>query len=544
MSLSWSFKSLKNLPWKYRIALLVIFPFIISLATIITLSYDVLRQNKSMQSTAIESKSRQYQAAKTLTEILKLQIASQSLIASDSKADIRESAIAVIKASSIVDENIQLLKSQMPNNPDITKLEKELKAIKPTEMKIIKHAKRNQDKEATETFKQIKEPTEAISTTSWNILNQVQKDLLKEVDHHNQENINRLTTISIIILVCIAIIGFVTFIQIRTLIRGINKVENAMDRFSDGYFDAEIDYPNNDELGKSLHSLGKAMDSTQAIVEKLRNHATSLASTSGDVQDVSKKDSEHANQIYDWLTKACHTTEDLVTISDEFGQTLELSIEESEKSKQCSIQASNNITTSLSNTQNFVEDVGNVIDKTSDLKVSAETITEITSTIRGISDQTNLLALNAAIEAARAGEQGRGFAVVAEEVRSLAIRTGEAVEEISEIANSITMSVNETLDAIHQASKLANINIESLTDTTDIIQQAEQAASNASHVISELCNKNSRQKQSILEVTDIASNVLSVSDTAKQNVLKLEGLARHLTHNAKTLNDVVVHFKE
>ena len=88
------------------------------------------------------------------------------------------------------------------------------------------------------------------------------------------------------------------------------------------------------------------------------------------------------------------------------------------------------------------------------LKKQAESIADITNSIKHISSQTNLLALNASIEAQRAGVYGRGFAVVAEEVKKLS----DESEQLMKVATNDLKLMKEEVDKVNNlTSKLQKV---------------------------------------------------------------------------------------
>ena len=70
------------------------------------------------------------------------------------------------KASSTIDEQLQLLEEAIPNNEKVQQLKKDLEALRPLQMKVIGNGKRNKDEAAIAVFNEIKPQSQQIVQTA------------------------------------------------------------------------------------------------------------------------------------------------------------------------------------------------------------------------------------------------------------------------------------------------------------------------------------------------------------------------------------------
>ena len=210
-------------------------------------------------------------------------------------------------------------------------------------------------------------------------------------------------------------------------------------------------------------------------------------------------------------------------------------------SQQASHQASQQLAESLSQLTNLVQHVSDMAHqaaKTNDLiqqlNTHSHTISEMSTTIRGIADQTNLLALNAAIEAGRAGESGRGFAVVADEVRRLAAHSQESASKISLTIESVQKDIQEATQQVLAQSEQAAHSAQRSREMQTLLTQVESQNHQLSEQILQVATSTEQQGLAVAEIAALAEQVRQ----GNAENLKAADQARTIAHHLARLTEV------
>lgn len=533
-----------KISWLYKISFLSGLPLILLVLLVVLSGVTINKQNKQIEQSLIEFKGRESAASAAVFAILDYEKSIKGLIAADAKKDIRRSAIASIKASSVLDENLHLLTQKIPNSDVIQRLITLMKQLRPEQMEVIVHAKRNQDEHALEREARLDSSTKEVYKLANQILT-AEKNLLSEIASENTANGDRVVFLMVGISgVSVLLMGFISFMLSRSLLTGLKHIQVEASNLSHGHLHVnKVEEINSGcELAVAENYLQKAINSTAETVQNLRLQARKVDGTSVSILKASVGTQNCSELMSANIAQIDQTVEQLSAISSEVEGCVTVSLDDSKVSTEMCNSICAEISSILDKFTDFQNTMNNIIEKTSELSGSADMIRGITDSIRAISEQTNLLALNAAIEAARAGEQGRGFAVVADEVRVLASRSAEAVAEISGLACSMGTSVEQTIQQLNQSESMIKDNVKVLAAVASKTQSSSQASQQTELQMNNVQGFVVNQKQEITNICVMAGHLASTSKNNSLSVGHLEQLSEELKQAAGQLSGMVAHF--
>ena len=390
-------------------------------------------------------------------------------------------------------------------------------------------------------------------------LTQAQNDIIS-VQNRN----STLTIVAIIVAMAIGalIVVRIALIIIRSIVRPVAQVQDALQGFSEGKLDIPVDYESNSELGEmcvalrtSQHvlngvigdtchlleemgegnfdvrtkdealyvgALNSILTSVRAINRGLSDALTQINQSAEQVSAGAEQVSTGAQSLAQGATEQASAVQELSATISEISNNSRKNAENSEKAT----NHANNASQSLNESSEYMQQMVAAMERISE---SSSEIGKIIATIENIAFQTNILALNAAVEAARAGSAGKGFAVVADEVRNLASKSDQAAKATKDL---IDRSINSVKDGNEIVQKVSTA-LQATSERAGLVMMSVQEITKAAE----------EESESIAQVTEGIDQISSVVQTNSATSEESAAASEELSSQAALMKELLARFK-
>lgn len=533
---------LNNVSWTNKILLLgSIFAAAFScIAGVI--AYTMSQQMIEMRVAQTEANRRVVAAFESRLAVVEMAKAQAELIAASAPKETRDAAIAAIRASSSLDENVQKLQAALPGFPKVVELAKLLNEIKPAKMDVIRAARANDDAAASSLSQSMQAAMYQVEVLSQATVH----DQIQEVEAAMAEQLAKghrsMMYLGLLMAVGTMILLTASYYAARLFTRPLSMLVDAMGALAAGDLTYKIHYIAKDEVGKTVDEMTKTVGNLNSMVSTIHtkaNHLTleaeSVAHAANDIHDVSSSLHE---AVKDMREEALRVRESGSAISKE----LECAKRTAVNTAQAAVQVTQEVKTSVSDFTHFQNEMDELVGNSVTLTRTAEAVTLITQKIKEIASQVNLLALNASIEASRAGEHGRGFAVVADEVRNLARRSDQASGEIADLVDEIVDGVGRTAHRLQGVTEKAKENILRLQTVSGLTQKGSEQAVYMHTAMENVVQLTGSQQAAMESITASIRELFALSEKTQVQSTSLDSLSKSLQQASHAMNELVEQF--
>ena len=362
------------------------------------------------------------------------------------------------------------------------------------------------------------------------------------IDDVNHEFYNIAVTLTIIVLVILIPIIFISMLINRSISLPFNATTRAINNISEGEGDLtqRLRTDGHDEVANLAFAFNTFIEKIQNSIIDVNQTNTELSEASLKLEEVAQSGKSHMEeqsqetyQVATAVTEMSSTVQEIARSAEQAAAAVKGANEQATEGLGIMSQTTSGIT-------ELAQEVKSAAEVINQLEAESQSIGTVLDVIRGIAEQTNLLALNAAIEAARAGEQGRGFAVVADEVRTLASRTQQSTEEINEMIERLQKGTSDAVSVMNEGSAKATNTVELAGTSANALEKIVESVGTISEMTIQIATAAEEQSAVAKEIDQSVVRISKLSEESGENnnhVLESSSSLNHLGGKLKLIID-------